>query len=134
MKRIIIWFISILLILFFAILCMTINDDRYNDKIIKNVLKNTSVKRVNYLNKYDNYYIVMDKEYVYVFDLKYNEILSKDIMLIHSNDKKYDIIYKDNELLYFNDYINKDVLVYEYYDIDTYKLVDKKYIGGNLDG
>ena len=134
MKRIIIWFISILLILFFAILCMTINDDRYNDKIIKNVLKNTSVKRVNYLNKYDNYYIVMDKEYVYVFDLKYNEILSKDIMLIHSNDKKYDIIYKDNKLLYFNDYINKDVLVYEYYDIDTYKLVDKKYIGGNLDG
>ena len=113
---------------------MTINDDRYNDKIIKNVLKNTSVKRVNYLNKYDNYYIVMDKEYVYVFDLKYNEILSKDIMLIHSNDKKYDIIYKDNKLLYFNDYINKDVLVYEYYNIDTYKLVDKKYIGGNLDG
>jgi len=114
-----------------AILYMTVDDSRYNDKIINNILKNTSVKKVNYLKKYNNYYIVMDKEYIYVFDLKYNEILSKDVMLIHGNDNNYDIIYKDDKLMYFNDYMKNDVLVYEYYDIDTYKLISRQYIGGS---
>lgn len=131
MKKIIICFISILLVIFMAILYMTVDDSRYNDKIINNILKNTSVKKVNYLKKYNNYYIVMDKEYIYVFDLKYNEILSKDVMLIHGNDNNYDIIYKDDKLMYFNDYMKNDVLVYEYYDIDTYKLISRQYIGGS---
>lgn len=133
MKKFIVLFICILLILFIAILCMTTNDNKYTSKLVKDIIKNTDVKEVNYLNKYDNYYIVVDQEYIYLFDLKYDEMLSKDIALVHSNDNNYDIIYKDGNLMYFNDYIKKDVLVYEYYDIDTYKLIDKKYIGGNLD-
>ena len=133
MKKIIICFIGILLVLFIAILYITINDNKYTNNLEKNILRNTSVKRVDYLNKYNNYYIVIDREYLYVFDLKYNEILSKDIMLVHSNNNNYDIIYKDDNLMYFNDYIKDNVLVYEYYNIDTYKLIDRKYIGGNLD-
>lgn len=133
MKKIIICFIGVLLVLFIAILYITINDNKYTNNLEKNILRNTSVKRVDYLNKYNNYYIVMDREYLYVFDLKYNEILSKDIMLVHSNNNNYDIIYKDDNLMYFNDYIKDNVLVYEYYNIDTYKLIDRKYIGGNLD-
>ena len=133
MKKIIICFIGILLVLFIAILYITINDNKYTNNLEKNILRNTSVKRVDYLNKYNNYYIVIDREYLYVFDLKYNEILSKDIMLVHSNNNNYDIIYKDDNVMYFNDYIKDNVLVYEYYNIDTYKLIDRKYIGGNLD-
>lgn len=112
---------------------MVTNDSKYKSRLVKNIIKNTDIKEVNYINKYDDYYIVMDKEYIYLFDLKYDEILSKDVTLVHDNDNKYDIIYKDGKLMYFNDYIREDILVYEYYDIDTYKLIDKKYIGGSLD-
>ncbi len=130
MKKIIIWFIGILLVLFIAILYVTGVDNKYNNKMVRAILKNTDVKKVNYLNKYNNYYIVIDDEYVYVFDLKYDEILSKDINLTYRNVNNYDIIYKDANLMYFNDYLKKDILVYEYYDINTYKLINRVFIGG----
>ena len=113
-----------------AIIYVLINDNKYQRKLEKNIINNTDVKEISYLNKYGNYYIVMDMEYIYVYDLKYNEILSKDINLIHVNDNEYDIIYKDDTLMYLNNYKKDNSLVYEYYDIDTYKLIDNVYIGG----
>lgn len=130
MKKYIVCFICLLLIFLMAIIYVLINDNKYQRKLEKNIINNTDVKEISYLNKYGNYYIVMDMEYIYVYDLKYNEILSKDINLIHVNDNEYDIIYKDDTLMYLNNYKKDNSLVYEYYDIDTYKLIDKVYIGG----
>ena len=130
MKKVIIGFICLLLVFLFAVIYILINDSNYQNKLKNDIINNTDIKEINYLNKYNNYYIVMDLEYLYLFDLKYNEILSKDINLMHSNDKKYDIIYKDDNFMYFNDYKKGNRVIYEYYSIDTYKLIDKIYIGG----
>ena len=112
---------------------MDSKDIKYNNKLIKNITSNTDIKKIKYINKYDNYYIVIDKGYIYLIDSKYDIILKKDISLIHKNTNNYDIIYKDEYLMYFNDYINDDVLVYEYYDINTYKLIDRVFVGGNYE-
>jgi hypothetical protein len=68
-----------------------------------------------------------------LLDDKYQELLRRDIYLINENDNNYEIIYKDDNLMYFNDYMKNDVLVYEYYDINTYKLINRVLVGGNID-
>lgn len=130
MKKIIIWFISILIILFLLIMYININNNKYNDKLENNIINNTEIKKIRYINKYDNYYIVTNNKYIYLIDSKYDIILKKDISLIHKNTNNYDIIYKDEYLMYFNDYIKDDILVYEYYDINTYELIDRVFVGG----
>ncbi len=130
MKKIIIWFISILIILFLLIMYMNINNNKYNDKLENNIINNTEIKKIRYIKKYDNYYIVTNNKYIYLIDSKYDIILKKDISLIHKNTNNYDIIYKDEYLMYFNDYIKDDILVYEYYDINTYELIDRVFVGG----
>ena len=109
---------------------ININNNKYNDKLENNIINNTEIKKIRYINKYDNYYIVTNNKYIYLIDSKYDIILKKDISLIHKNTNNYDIIYKDEYLMYFNDYIKDDILVYEYYDINTYELIDRVFVGG----
>lgn len=107
------------------------NDNRYYDKIGKDIADKTNIKNIKYINKYDNYYIVIDSDYIYILGNKYNELLKKDITLIHENTNNYDIIYKDDLIMYFNDFFKDNKLVYEYYDINTYELSDRVFVGGN---
>ena len=133
MKKIITLFICLLIIIFIFIIYMDNNDNRYDDKIKKDITDKTDIKAIKYINKYDNYYIVADNNYVYIINNDYNELIRKDISLLHDNDNKYDIIYKDDYIMYFNNYMKDNVLVYEYYDINTYELIDRVFVGGNLD-
>lgn len=97
----------------------------------KKIIDKTSVEKVNYINKYGNYYIVMNDEYLYLIDDKYEIITKKDKILIYDNKNNYDIIYKDDEFMYFNNYYKNNKLVYEYYSIYTYELIDRVFVGGN---
>ena len=57
-------------------------------------------------------------------------VLDIELSSIHKNTYNYDIIYKDNELMYFNDSKNDNKLIYEYYDLYTYKSIDRILVGG----
>lgn len=109
------------------------NDNRYDDKIKKEITDNTDIKDIKYINKYDNYYIVTDNNYLYIINNEYNELIRKDFSLLHDNVNKYDIIYKDDYIMYLNNYMRDNILVYEYYDINTYELIDRVFVGGNID-
>ena len=130
MKKLIICFISILLIIFLLVTHMVRNNDKYIDNLKKEISKNTEIYDISYLNVYDNYYIVMDNENLYIIDLEYNKIYETPKYLIYENKKNYDIIYKDGTLMYMNDYMDKSKLIYEYYDIHSYELIDKVLLGG----
>ena len=92
---------------------------------------NTNIKDILYVNMYDNNYIVRDSEYVYLLNSKYKELDKIDVKLIHVNDHGYEIIYKDDTLMYMDNYKNEEGIVFEYYDIYTYELIDEIMIGGN---
>lgn len=131
MKKVVKVFIIIVIGLFLLVVGMLSNDKHYEKGMIKNITKEAKIKDIKYINKYNNYYIVMDKESLYLINDKYKIISELNKKLLYDNKKKYDIIYKDNIFMYFNDYIEDDKLIYEYYDIYTYKLLDKIVLGGN---
>ena len=129
MKKLIKGFLVGLVIIFLLILFIDYNDDNGNKKVIKEIIKNTSAKKVNYFNTYGDYYIVLDDDNLYVFDLEYTELLKIDKILIHENDKKYDIIF-DEKPKYMNDYYKDGKLYYEYYDLYSYEKINEVLVGG----
>ena len=130
MRKVVTIFICICVFSFLVILYVTNSNEKYVYKLKKEIIKNTDVKEIDYFNKYDNYYIVLDKEYLYIFDNKYVELLRIDKILIHENVNKYDIIYNDNKVVYMNDYYKNKKLICEYYDLYTYKLINSFELGG----
>ena len=112
---------------------MNFKDNNYVNKLKNNIINSTDIKKINYINNYDSYYIITDNENIYLVDNNYELILKKDISLVHPNNNNYDIIYKNKTLMYFNNYIKRNVLINEYYDINTYKLIDRVFVGGTLD-
>jgi len=131
MKKLLILVIFILVIIFLLMYYMIYSNNNYFDIIKKNITKNLEIKDIQYLNEYDNYYILLDKDYLYLIDNEYNEILRVERFLIHDNIKDYDIIYKEDHFMYFNDLYDGNNLVYEYYDIYKYELIDRIIVGGN---
>ena len=93
------------------------------------IVKNTKIDNIKYVNKYFNYYIVKNNKYVYVYDLKYNKIVDVDINKLCNKD--YDLIYRDDKLLYMDDKNTKSGLVFKYYDAYTCELVDEVLVGGS---
>ncbi len=130
MKRVVIIFICLVIVSFMAILFITSGYNNSYRKTKKAIIKNTEIKEISYLNQYDNYYIVTNKEYLYVIDDKYHELLRIDQILIHDNTNKYDIIYKDGKVMYMADYLKKGKLTYKYYDLYTYELINEVVLGG----
>lgn len=105
--------------------------DKNNTKKMKDIiLENTKIDNISYVNKYDDKYIVSDDKNTYLFNSKYEEILRIANYLLHENKNNYQIIYKDNALVYLDDYIDKDSVVFKYYDIYTYELIDEIRVGG----
>jgi len=129
MKKLIKIFLSVLIIIFLLITYMDYSDSRYKTKLEKMIVKNTDIKNVTYINAYGDYYIVMDDDNLYVFNDKYVELLKVDKILIHKNDKKYDIIY-DEKPMYMKDYYKDNKLYYEYYDLYSYEKIGEVLVGG----
>ncbi len=111
------------------IFLVDINDSKYNEKNIKLIKKNTTITSIEYLNYYDNYYLVLDKEYLYLINNTYKIISKIDRKILYENKDNYDIIYKDEQIMYFNDISKNNKLIYEYYDIYNYKLIKSITVG-----
>jgi len=130
MKKLIGLFISILVIIYILISYMVYVDRDYYNDMVSMIDKNTDIEEIGYINLYNNYYIVLNEKKIYVLSDKYEIILEKDLSLIHKNDKNYNIIYMDDKLMYFNEKYEDKKLVYEYYDINTYELDRRVFVGG----
>ena len=131
MKKVVRIFILIILVMFISIYMMVYIDNKSVNNIKKLIIKNTDVKDIEYINRYDNNYIVLDKKYLYLFNDKYEEIDKLDVKNIYDNKKNYDIVYRDYLFMYMNNYKNKDGVIFKYYDIENYELVDEVMVGGN---
>ena len=131
MKKIVVIFIFIILFLFISRCIMVYIDKNNISDIGKDIIKNTDIKNIKYINKYDDYYIVKDNDYIYLIDYKYNEVLKIDNKKIYDNKNNYELIYRDNTIMYMDNYIDKDSIVFNYYDIYSYKLIDSIIVGGN---
>ena len=109
------------------------NDRQYDNKLRNRIIKNTGIKNIEYINYYDDYYVVIDKDNLYLYDNEYKEILKVDRIIIYKNDNDYDIIYKDGKLMYFDDILKDNKLIYRYYNIYNYELIDEVLVGGVYD-
>ena len=131
MKRIIIIFLSITFILLMLLVYIT-NDNYYNN-ISKSIKDNYANINLYYVNKYNDYYIFLSDENYGVLDGEYNEIMLNSKSLVHDNTNNYDVIYKDNKLIYQEEVLDKDKLMINYYNIYTYQL-DKTITMGENNG
>ena len=131
MKRLIIIFLVFIRFLFFLILIIIFNNNSYEDKMIKNVSIKCNIEDIKYINKYNDYYIVIDDNSLYLIDSNYKIISEMDKNLLYENTKNYDIIYRNGKLLYSDDIYKDGNLIYRYYDIYSYEMIDEILIGGN---
>lgn len=131
MKKLVLVLVSIIILSFILISYMVNNNDKYIANLEKMIIDNTDIKLVDYVNEYDEYYIVSDKDNLYLVNMEYEIIFDIEKSKIHENSKNYDIIYKEDKLMYFNNIYDKDRLVYEYYDLYTYEIIDKVVVGDN---
>lgn len=111
----------------FILLLMVVNiDKKYNDKVYKLISDNTNIKNISYVNRYGEYYIVLNDKYLYSINKEYKIVSEIDKILLYENYEKYDIIY-ENELFMYLDYSDGK---YKYYDIYSYQLDKEIDIGG----
>lgn len=119
-------FISIMISLFILILLVVKIDNKYDKNNYKIIMDKTDIKNISYVNRYGDYYIVLNDKYLYAINKEYKIVSEIDKILLYENSEKYDIIY-DNELfMYLDDARGK----YRYYDIYSYKLAKEIDIGG----
>ena len=131
MKKFVGIFVLIILMIFVSMWIMVSIDKNNMKDLYKEIEENTNIDDVIYVNEYDNNYIVKDGEYLYLFNDQYEEIYKIEIEKIYENKFDYEIIYRNNTIMYMDNYKNKDGVIFKYYDIYTYELIDEIMVGGN---
>lgn len=130
MKKVVVGFIILICLVFISMLVMVSIDSKDILKLENEIKDNTSIDMVQYVNKYDGYYIVLDKEYLYLFNDLYEEIYKIEIEKIHKNKNNYELVYRNNTIMYMDSYTKTDGIVFKYFDIFTYEVIDEVVIGG----
>lgn len=125
MKRVLIVLISLLIISFIVIFLIVRNDNKYIDSLEDIVINNTDIEKIEYVNYYDNYYIVIDYEYLYLFNNEFDLVFSIDKNMLNNQYNKYDIVYRDKTLMFMGNYKNKEGIIFKYYDIYTGECIDE---------
>lgn len=127
MKKILKIIIIILLLALFVyiIIFSTINkNNKYINNLTKDIEKNYKLKEdIKYSNKYGNYYIFTTDTKVIVLNKEYEEILIEDIKILDENKNNYDLIYKNNKLMYEETILKDQKLTYKYYDATNNELI-----------
>ena len=126
MKKLIKIFIIIVILLFGMVIFVVGIDSRDTKKLIKDISSNTQIDNIEYINRYGDYYIVLNDRYLYAINRKYKIISELDKILLYENKNNYDIIY-DNELFMYMEEVNN---IYKYYDIYSYKIISEVDVGG----
>ena len=114
----------IIFIIFFILLSITNKNNNYLNSISKDIKKNYKIEeKITYANKYGNYYIFTTKSKVIVLNKEYEKILKEDLKILEDNKNKYELIYKNNKLIYEETILKKDKLTYKYYDATNNKFI-----------
>lgn len=126
------YIIILLLLLLISILTIYIypteKNSKYKQKLIKDIYQNTTIKNIEYLNKDNNYYILVAANKVVVLDLNYEEVYKIDKNKIKDNTK--DITYRRGNIYYEEKIKEKDKLTYNFYNIETEELEYQISLGG----
>lgn len=129
MKKVIITFISLLVMIFIFVMFTVNKNDKYNNDMVSYIKKNIiSLESINYINKYDNYYIVKDNLNVMVIDNDMNIVLSEKLSNIYSSYD--DIVYRLNKLMYVEKIVEDNKVIYNYYDIYNHEEIDSIVVEG----
>lgn len=128
MKKIIMVFILLVVIVFTFIIIIVSNNNKYTDNITKDIIANYKVNgKINYLNKSGLYYIIIDNVNLIVLDNNYKVVLEQEKI---ARNNKYNVVYKQNRLMYEEDKVIKGKIRYTYYDINTLEKIKDITIGG----
>lgn len=118
------YIIILLILLFISVLVIYIypikKNNIYKQKLIKDIYQNTTIKDIKYLNKDNNYYIIIAEDKVVVLDLNYEEVYSIDKSKIKDSTK--DITYRRGNIYYEEKIKEKEKLTYNFYNIETEEL------------
>lgn len=100
------------------------NNNKYLDNITKNIKENYNIKeKITYSNLYGNYYIFTTKTKVIVLNKEYEKIKKFNIDILSNNKNNYQLIYKNNKLMYEETIKKKNKIIYKYYDATNNKLI-----------
>lgn len=128
-KKYIIILLTILLISVLTIyIYPTERNNKYKQKLIKDIYQNTTIKDIKYLNKDNNYYIIIAEDKVVVLDLNYEEVYEIDKNKIKDSTK--DITYRRGNIYYEEKIKEKEKLTYNFYNIETEELEYQISLGG----
>lgn len=133
MKKLIKYLIIIISLIIISILFIIIypvnKNNKYEDKLKKDIIENTNIKKIKYLNKDNNYYIIKASKKVIVYNLNYEEVFSIKIEDLFDSDKE--LVYRKNNLYYEEKTKDKDQIVYNFYNASDNTLAYTKKVGGS---
>lgn len=126
------YIIILLILLFISVLVIYIypikKNNIYKQKLIKDIYQNTTIKNIKYLNKDNNYYIIIAEDKVVVLDLNYEEVYSIDKSKIKDNKKP--LTYRRGNIYYEEKIKEKEKLTYNFYNVETEELEYQISLGG----
>lgn len=126
------YIIILLILLFISVLVIYIypikKNNIYKQKLIKDIYQNTTIKDIKYLNKDNNYYIIIAEDKVVVLDLNYEEVYEIDKSKIKDNKKP--LTYRRGNIYYEEKIKEKEKLTYNFYNIETEELEYQISLGG----
>lgn len=126
------YIIILLILLFISVLVIYIypikKNNIYKQKLIKDIYQNTTIKDIKYLNKDNNYYIIIAEDKVVVLDLNYEEVYSIDKSKIKDNKKP--LTYRRGNIYYEEKIKEKEKLTYNFYNVETEELEYQISLGG----
>lgn len=132
MKKYVMVFIIIFILLFCFIVLLGNNVNKYNSRLINQIKDNYDIDDISYANIYDNYYVIKSNSNIIVLDSDYNEVLIEGL-----DDKmdlgNMDIVYMNNYIMYMERLIKKNTIIYNYYNPTNMELIKSITIGGNYE-
>lgn len=120
--------ICLLLIILCILLYPVIKNNGYQKGLVRDIYKNTKIENIEYLNKDNNYYVLISNNEIMVLDLNYEEVFRKKKDEIKSSDM--DLVYRKNNLYYEEKIREGKKLIYRFYDVSSLELEDEIKVGG----
>lgn len=118
------------MVLSFLFYTVKVNDRYFNDIKSRIVNNYDVVGKIEYLNVFEMYYILLDNDNLVVLNDNYDEVFKEKRSVIYTKNKDYDIVYRLNKPMYESKKIKNGKVNYSYYDIYTFDKLDEVIVGG----